>query len=57
MNDKKVKQLSAALFMIENINTLLNDLAEGIDDEELKKFLVHTTLLHIHLERKLESVK
>jgi len=52
---KKQAQIASAIYLLDLLNKTLTNIAEGIDDEKLKEFIRHTTLLQIHLEQKLEN--
>lgn len=52
---KKHEQIKSAVYLLDHLNKVLTMVAEGIDDEKLKDYLKETTMLQIHLERKLND--
>ena len=52
---KKQEQIKSAVYLLDHLNKVLTMLAEGIDDEKLKDYLRQTTMLQLHLERKIND--
>lgn len=52
---KKQEQIKSAIYLLDHLNKVLTNVAEGIDDEKLKDYLKETTMLQIHLERKIND--
>lgn len=55
--NKKLEQVKSAIYMLDHLNKVLTNVAEGIDDEKLKEYIRQTTMLQIHLENKIGENK